>query len=95
MFKTQPLGLISLKGKSPSRSFALIALMLLSGCAMNCPTPAPPLVQVQTIDTGCDWDAAILTHQGDVLTDATAKAILAHDQVGAKRCGWKPTGTAK
>jgi hypothetical protein len=27
-----------------------------------------------------------------VLTDETAKAILAHNLAGAKQCGWKPTG---
>ena len=77
------------------RAIFPVIMAMLSGCAVNCPAPPAPVVQVQTVDTGCDWDTAILVHQGDVLTDATAKAILAHDQAGAKRCHWKPTGAPK
>jgi hypothetical protein len=52
------------------------------------------LVQVKTrfVDTGCDWTKPIFVSKGDVLTDETAKAILAHNLAGAKQCGWKPTG---
>lgn len=55
---------------------------------------AEPLVQVKTrfVDTGCDWTKPIFVSKGDVLTDETAKAILAHNLAGAKQCGWKPTG---
>lgn len=70
----------------------LIAVLLLAGCAANCPAPPAPVVQVQTVDTACDWTGPILVHDGDTLSDATAKEILAYDQAGAKRCGWKPKG---
>jgi hypothetical protein len=30
--------------------------------------------------------------KGDVLSDDTAKQILAHNLAGAKNCGWKPSG---
>jgi hypothetical protein len=44
------------------------------------------------VDTGCTWSKPILVHRTqDVLTDETARQILAHNQTGAKRCGWKPT----
>jgi hypothetical protein len=51
------------------------------------------LVQVKTrfVDTACDWTKPIYVSKGDVLTDETAKAILAHNLAGAKQCGWKPT----
>jgi hypothetical protein len=72
---------------------------LSSGCATNgvdqAKTPAAePLVQVKTrvVDTGCDWTKPIYVSPGDVLTDGTAKAILAHNQNGVVKCGWKPTG---
>lgn len=62
-------------------------------------TPATaPEVQVKTriVDTGCDWTKAIYVSKGDVLSDETAKAILAHNLAGAKNCGWKPSkGTSQ
>lgn len=71
---------------------------LSSGCATNGADQAKtqaaePLVQVKTrfIDTGCDWTKPIYVSKGDVLTDDTAKAILAHDQAGAIKCGWRPS----
>lgn len=33
----------------------------------------------------------IYVSSDDVLTDSTAKAVLQHDETGAKLCGWKPT----
>ncbi len=72
---------------------------LLTSCATNGAGQAKtqggePLVQVKTrfIDTACDWTKPIYVSKGDVLTDETARAILAHDLAGAKQCGWKPTG---
>lgn len=41
-------------------------------------------------DAACAAFAPIYVGKDDVLTDQTAKAILAHDQTGAKLCGWKP-----
>lgn len=32
---------------------------------------------------------AIRVAQADVLSDATARAILAHDETGAALCGWR------
>ena len=71
---------------------------LSSGCVTSgadlAKTPAAePLVQVKTrfVDTACDWAKPIYVSNGDVLTDETAKAILAHNQAGAVKCGWKPT----
>lgn len=72
---------------------ATSALVLLAAC-QACPTLAPPEPEVVTktriVDTACDWVKPIYLDKTDVLSDATAKAILAHDQAGAKNCNWKP-----
>lgn len=69
------------------------ALLALSAC-QTCPTVTaePPEVVTKTriVDTACDWTRAIYLNKSDVLSDETAKAILAHDQAGAKACNWKP-----
>lgn len=38
------------------------------------------------------WSPIYVSKQ-DVLTDPTAKAILRHDEIGARLCGWKPQPT--
>ncbi|MFM0495575.1 thioredoxin domain-containing protein [Paraburkholderia caledonica] len=81
----------------------MLPLCLLGPLLISCATngadqakapAAEPLVQVKTrfVDTGCDWTKPIYVSKGDVLTDETAKAILAHNLAGAKQCGWKPSG---
>jgi len=78
----------------------LLCLMvsLSSGCATNGADQAKtqaaePLVQVKTrfIDTGCDWTKPIYVSKGDVLTNETADEILAHNKMGAVKCGWRPS----
>lgn len=66
----------------------VLLAMLLSGCETGGrqTEPPPPIVT----DTACSWTKPIFVRQGDVLTDATAAAILAHNETGAIRCGWKP-----
>lgn len=81
----------------------MLPLCLLGPLLISCVTngadqaktqAAEPLVQVKTrfVDTGCDWTKPIYVSKGDVLTDETAKAILAHNLAGAKQCGWRPSG---
>ncbi|WP_199730044.1 hypothetical protein [Paraburkholderia sp. BL17N1] len=54
-------------------------------------TPPPEVItKTRVVDTACDWVKPIYLDKTDVLSDATAKAILAHDQAGAKNCNWKP-----
>lgn len=69
-----------------------LSLLVLAGCAATCPPMAAPEVVTKTriVDTTCDWVKPIYLDKTDVLSDATAKAILAHDQAGAKACNWKP-----
>ena len=33
----------------------------------------------------------VIVSPEDVLTDGTARQIVAHDETGAKLCGWEPT----
>jgi hypothetical protein len=71
---------------------AASALLALAGCAAACPPLAAPEVVTKTriVDTSCDWVKPIYLDKADVLSDATVKAILAHDLAGAKACNWKP-----
>lgn len=73
-------------------SSALVCLLALAGCPASCPPIAAPEVVTKTriVDTGCDWAKPIYLDKSDVLSDATAKAILSYDQTGAKVCNWKP-----
>lgn len=72
---------------------SLSLLALLVGCAAPaCPTTTPEVVtKTRVVDTSCDWVKPIYLDKTDVLSDSTAKAILAHDEAGQKACGWKPT----
>lgn len=67
---------------------ALPFLLTLAACATT--QPPEPRVVTRTVDTGCEWAKPIFVSKADVLTDDTAKAILAHNKAGAARCGWKP-----
>lgn len=40
--------------------------------------------------TECDWASPIRPSQSDVLTTATARQILAHNETGERLCGWAP-----
>ena len=72
---------------------AISALALLAAC-QTCPVAQtqPPEVVTKTrvVDTSCDWVKPIYLDKADVLSDATAAAILAHDKAGAAHCNWKP-----
>ncbi|WP_230972975.1 hypothetical protein [Burkholderia vietnamiensis] len=48
------------------------------------------MTKTRVVDTACDWTRPIYVSKTDELSDATAKQILAHNQTGAKNCGWKP-----
>ena len=66
---------------------------MLSGCCATSGVSRPEpqvIVQTKVTDTACDWTKPIYVDKADVLTDDTAKAILAHNRAGARICGWKP-----
>lgn len=57
---------------------SILGLLALAGCQTA--TPA-------VIDTACDWVRVIYVHSDDRLTNATAAAILAHDEKVKANCG--------
>lgn len=60
------------------RMIALAALpILLASCAGNGPVTDP-----------CGPWRAIYVGKSDVLTDETARALLAHNRTGRELCGW-------
>ena len=62
-----------------SRKTALIAsLILLAGCGTSGPVPNDPCGPFRPIYVGKD----------DVLTEATARDLLAHNRTGATLCNW-------
>jgi hypothetical protein len=58
-----------------------VAVLLGSGCVNGGGNP----------DQCAGWRPIILTGQAiDALTEDEAAEILAHNEFGAERCGWKP-----
>ena len=45
--------------------------------------------EIEVVDTACNWIRPIFVSRQDVLTDGTARQILAHNEAGSKRCGWE------
>jgi hypothetical protein len=58
-----------------------VTVALLAGCATEHPRPGHMV---------CDWAAPIRPSRADQLTDGTARQILAHNETGARLCGWHP-----
>ncbi|NYT44612.1 hypothetical protein H0A64_07200 [Alcaligenaceae bacterium] len=56
-------------------TFLLVAL--LSGCAAS---------GIEIVDLGCFWTAPIRVADADILTDGTAKQMLAHNQAWNEHC---------
>lgn len=79
----------------------LLLLCLLAPLLMSCATTGrsepvsaacvPVVMPPKIIDTSCDWAEPIFVSKADVLSDTTAKAILAYDKAGSAKCGWKPS----
>ncbi|MCA8339607.1 hypothetical protein LGM81_28150 [Burkholderia multivorans] len=81
------------------RTLVLCLLAALnSSCATDGPAtkasavPCEPQIVTKTriVDTGCDWTRPIYVSKTDVLSDETAKQLLAHNKTGAIHCNWKP-----
>jgi hypothetical protein len=58
-----------------------VTAALLAGCATEHHGPGLMV---------CDWAAPIRHSRADQMTDATARQILAHNETGARLCGWQP-----
>lgn len=57
---------------------AVLALVLPTGCAGLGPAT----------DGGCAWSRPIYVSAADALTEDTAAQVLAHNETGARICGW-------
>lgn len=60
------------------RAFPLLLMLSLASCGTS--GSADP----------CAGFKPIIVDKLDVLTRSTLEAIVAHDELGAKKCGWKP-----
>ena len=68
-----------MKWNSCRRSLALLASLLLTACVSGGRV-------TEVVDAGCDWTRSIFVSQFDVLTDGTARQVLAHNETWARRC---------
>ncbi len=60
---------------------AALTVTLLNGCAL--------IGRATEQDLGCVWAKPIYLSRFDQLTKGTADQLIAHNETGAKRCGWK------
>ena len=61
----------------------LTALILSAGLTAGC--GIDPAVMYDD----CDWSEPIRLSRQDVLSDPTLAQIVAHNEVGARLCGWR------
>jgi hypothetical protein len=63
--------------------------------------PLIPLIAIAALTAGCaterrflredcDWAQPIRPARTDVLSENTKAQILAHNEIGARLCGWRP-----
>jgi len=62
----------------------LTALILSVGLTVGC------AIDPRGLRDDCDWAEPIRPSRGDVLSDDTLAQIVAHNEVGARLCGWQP-----
>ena len=63
--------------KSTATLSASLTALLLTGCAINGPATSG----------GCEWVQPIYISRADVLTDGTARQVLAHNEAWQAICG--------
>ncbi len=61
----------------------LTALILSAGLTAGC--AIDPVVMYED----CDWAEPIRLSRQDVLSDVTLAQIVAHNEIGARLCGWR------
>jgi hypothetical protein len=62
----------------------LTALILSVGLTAGC------AIDPRGLPDDCDWAEPIRPSRQDVLSDDTLAQIVAHNEVGARLCGWQP-----
>ena len=58
----------------------ILSAALTAGCAID----------PRGLRDDCDWAEPIRPSRQDVLSDGTLAQIVAHNEVGARLCGWQP-----
>ena len=58
----------------------ILSAELTAGCA----------IEPRGLRDDCDWAEHIRPSRQDVLSDNTLAQIVAHNEVGARLCGWQP-----
>ena len=58
-------------------------VMLLMSCAATLPEIK---TEVKVVDTSCNWVKVISISDADVITDGTARQLLAHNRQVVKNC---------
>lgn len=59
------------------RMMLVLPAAFLAGCGIS-------------VTAECDWAEPIRPSRADDLTPGTQRQILAHNETGAKLCGWQP-----
>jgi hypothetical protein len=60
----------------------LTVLILSTGLIAGCG------IEPRGVRDNCDWAEPIRPSRADVMSDGTLAQILAHNEVGARLCGW-------
>jgi hypothetical protein len=63
-----------------TRIAMIFSAALTAGCAID----------TLSLYDECDWSEPIRPSRQDVLSDVTLAQIVAHNEVGARLCGWRP-----
>lgn len=62
----------------------LILLIAITALSAGCAT------ERRFLREDCDWAQPIRPSRNDVLSENTKAQILAHNEIGARLCGWRP-----
>lgn len=70
----------------------LLGLASLAACSTQNGRGTDIKYETRIVDTSCQWVRAIYTSRSDMLTDATADQIRAHNETGALHGCWQKKG---
>jgi len=72
---------------------SLLVSCATTGQETSRPVEQPEVVtRTRIVDNSCTDFKPVYVSKGDILTDGTADQIRANNEMGAKKCGWKPLG---
>jgi len=67
----------------------LLSLCLTVPLLVSCATNGNVIEKINVVDTACSWVKPIYISKDDVLTDGTARQILANNRAYASSCNLK------